>query len=803
MQNLTIPLCLLLTASISRLSAQEKAGANTRQASYPGLSLIVVDSASKTPLEGASVYLYDRCRNKTVANFTTDSAGTVRLSPGKDRDTCLLLEIYQAGYKKNYVNPYLIGSAEPVRIYLSRNAKELKAVIVRKAPSPVAFKNNIIEYNLKSIPNFENMTTSDILNYLPFLSVEGNAVKMMGEPILILINNKPHPYYSNPANLNSLSPLAIEKIEVNFLPSARNGLQKVMNITLKKDYFLGWSGNFNINGSRLGLGPGGSVNYWANKFGFTLSTNYAYSNVTGKGASTSSSDPTKTTIDQSWQNGSLGHHGSLFASAFYNLDSFSTVDVQWSGSFNKTSKTIVTDIDYTDSTGMTELQNGNNSSKATSNSSVVGLNYTHKSRKPGKEFYILSQLSSSPSNSNTFLALNSETGGTINPLSLQSNYSHNTANEGTVEALFQNNSGSKFQYTAGGKYIQRWDKSDNELNTLYYAPPSDTIETGNYRYSQYIYNAYADASEKINTKLSVYGGIRWEHVRSVFSDQPTSSYDNLIPNASITFNPNPSNVFSLSYTRNVLRPGFSSLIPFNTLQNTYLQDSGNMNLKPQYNNRYGLQYYGSLHRIQFGAGLDYSYISNFIDEFYTTAADGSVIRTSENSSNKSWTFSFNIDYPVSQKIRFIHFSSGSIVDQSGLGYNNKFLSGYLQEKIFYTLSKKQRLYLSMICYSPNLTLQGKSQSMAYWNTNLSYSYYFRISSNPSQIGLSLSNPWLTRGLPSYERQSGPGIYYYSHRYRANAYGGIQLVINLKGRSYRGSSFDRSKSIQNTDIKQND
>ncbi|MEO8399857.1 MAG: hypothetical protein ABI550_08605, partial [Ignavibacteriaceae bacterium] len=118
------------------------------------------------------------------------------------------------------------------------------------------------------------------------------------------------------------------------------------------------------------------------------------------------------------------------------------------------------------------------------------------------------------------------------------------------------------------------------------------------------------------------------------------------------------------------------------------------------------------------------------------------------------------------------------------------------------LAKNQRIYISTMAFSPNVNLQGKDQSAAYWNTSIAYSYSFNWNKNPSQIGLSLINPWLINGLPGYTKQRGENFYYYSRRFHSNPLVTVQFVINFKGKKYRESSFRRSKSIQNNDIKKN-
>lgn len=179
-----------------------------------------------------------------------------------------------------------------------------------------------------------------------------------------------------------------------------------------------------------------------------------------------------------------------------------------------------------------------------------------------------------------------------------------------------------------------------------------------------------------------------------------------------------------------------------------------------------------------------------------------MMRCSMNSKNYGWNIGLSLDGPITKKIRFSHFSSGGIVTQKGQGFENSSLTGYINERVYYNLARKQRLAVSVNAFSPNITLQGKDQSMAYIKTALSYSYFMLVSGNPSQIGISVTNPWLTKGYRSFVEQTTPALYYYNESFAANPYVSLQLVINFKGKRYKENSFNRSKSIQNNDLKTN-
>jgi iron complex outermembrane recepter protein len=233
------------------------------QATSPnGIAVTVVDSATRHPLQDADVILFDKIQNRVISSFVTDSAGYVFVKGSFHPDSSdkLFLQFYVLGHHQKTISLNSEQLIEgKITVALSSKSTALKDVMISHVRNPVSFEGNKMVYDFKSIPNYEGMTSAEILNYLPFLNVEDNQIKMMGRDVVILINNRPHPYYNNIQNLKSLPPQAIERIELSFVPSARYGMNKVLNITLKKNYFLGWNGNFNIGVDRFGYSPSGSL----------------------------------------------------------------------------------------------------------------------------------------------------------------------------------------------------------------------------------------------------------------------------------------------------------------------------------------------------------------------------------------------------------------------------------------------------------------------------------------------------------------------------------------------------------------
>lgn len=765
-------------------------------------SCIVKDSALSLPISDASIYIYDVERGTIITTLFTDSLGTCT-SLIKTEAKSINFEIYAPGFKKFHRRVDLAGKSDISlgTLFLASNITVLKSIHIKKEKA-VTFNGNEMSFNISSVPNVENMPTLEVLDYLPFLSFEDEKkqLKLMGEPLTILINDNPHPFYSNPSNLNALPSQAIDRIEVKLVPTARMGNARVMNITLKKHYFLGWRGNINTSVSRLSANSTASISYWKNNLGFDFSANGVLSNIDSK-TDWTNSNADDVSITQDISNLVKGATASLYGSIFYNVDSLQTVDLQigYNPSYFKTSKE--SNIEYRKSS-LPEFQTGNYRDNRSTPGIFTQINYTKKFQKPGRKLFILSQFLNTPSTSSFNSTIESKSIAQL--ISMVETSQTIRSQEYSVEAVVVDQITKSLNLTVGSKLINRQNKSEVSSMERYYQPvDSSILKNGEFKYTQSVFSVYADLDFTISRKLVLHTGAKLETVHSRFK-QPaklTQKQFNLLPNISLSFSPDGSNSFSLTYTRDTRRPDFAySLVGFNIIQNPYASDSGNMSLRPQFTNRFNFQYYGSLKNFRYGLSLGYSAIRNFVDDFFVTSDSGSLIKTFANSKFETFDVSLNFDFPITKKIQFSHFTSASFVENKGLSYRNLRLSGYIEDKLFYNLSKNQRLTISVVAFSPNVTVQGRSQSNDYWNTRIGYSHFFTLFKNsPSMLGLSILNPWLYKGLPSYELQKGVDFSFYSRSYKANPFVGIQFAINIKGKEHGGRNFDRSKSIQNNDL----
>ena len=134
-----------------------------------------------------------------------------------------------------------------------------------------------------------------------------------------------------------------------------------MNITLKKDYFLGWNGRGGLSASRLGAAPTGQISYWRKKLGFDLSLSLGSNRNNVDAFGKIENLRAGTVITRASDASQFREYLDLYSSFYYNLDSANTFDFQLGIGSNSTRLNNSTLLSYS----------GNNSSNRSDNSSYA------------------------------------------------------------------------------------------------------------------------------------------------------------------------------------------------------------------------------------------------------------------------------------------------------------------------------------------------------------------------------------------------------------------------------------------------
>ncbi|REC63272.1 TonB-dependent receptor [Chryseobacterium pennae] len=187
----------------------------------------------------------------------------------------------------------------------------------------------------------------------------------------------------------------------------------------------------------------------------------------------------------------------------------------------------------------------------------------------------------------------------------------------------------KTQVETGAKYSQFSNNSDIQYfdlkNDHYEIDPG---KTNQFEYDEKNYAAYISTSKDFGEKWSAKAGLRYEYVQTrsispTAQSQTENNYGKFFPSAYLSYKANSSNQFSINYSRRINRPNFHSLNPFRWYSNPRSYSTGNPELQPSFNDNIELNY---IFKNKFSANVYYQRTTNnfgqilFLDQEAVTSS---------------------------------------------------------------------------------------------------------------------------------------------------------------------------------------
>ena len=134
--------------------------------------------------------------------------------------------------------------------------------------------------------------------------------------------------------------------------------------------------------------------------------------------------------------------------------------------------------------------------------------------------------------------------------------------------------------------------------------------------------AYLNLNQTVG-KLSLQGGLRAERTHYRVEYGIDSMYFNLFPNLRADYQVSADYTASLAYAKNLHRPAYESLIPYERFQDTYTSQRGNARLRPEYAHSFS---WNNLYK-GYGLQLSYTQTTGAISQVYRYEA-ATVLLTS-------------------------------------------------------------------------------------------------------------------------------------------------------------------------------
>ncbi|HEU4472979.1 MAG TPA: TonB-dependent receptor [Flavisolibacter sp.] len=207
-------------------------------------------------------------------------------------------------------------------------------------------------------------------------------------------------------------------------------------------------------------------------------------------------------------------------------------------------------------------------------------------------------------------------------------------------------------------YVQT-DNDFQRYNVFTNGKTLDTLRSNRFDYTENINAVYANYNRAFKG-FAIQAGLRVENTTSKgnssgfkqvgsnyfeYDSTLKREYTDFFPSAAITFNKNPMNQVSLSYSRRIDRPAYQDLNPFEFKLDEYSFQKGNTQLRPQYTNSFGLTH---TYKYKLNTTLNYSHVNDIFSQLIDTADKSKSFITKKNLATQD-IVSLNVSYPFMYK----------------------------------------------------------------------------------------------------------------------------------------------------------
>ena len=756
------------------------------------VSVQIIDSATKAPVDYATVSLIRVKDSKSVNGGVTDAKGKVVMQSVAPDQYNLVIGFM--GYKSKSV-PIKTTPEKPDAnvgtIQLSGTQSNLKEVsIVGKTPL-IESKIDKVVYNAEQDVTNAGGNAGDVMRKVPMVTVDiDGAPSLRGSAVRVLINGKPSgTMASSVADALKMIPAEeIKSIEVITSPSAKydaEGAGGIINIITKRKSAQGVNGNvsvaagtrqnngnfgLNVKNGRLAVSANGGGQYaipqdtrvelvnetYATatrqvQSGFTRTKRYAYNGGVG--------------LDYD-----INAYNSLSTNVKYNNFSFSS-----EGTFDVLRSIANVNSDY---------DRFSDNGRSTKNIDW-SADYRRTTKKEGEEFTLSGQASFGR-NSTDFSTYN------IFPVS------------GNTPLISGDNTGKNNEYTLQADYVYPFGKGiilETGAKGIFRKINSDFADNNqDFDYTQDVAAAYGVISFKLAKTLDFKGGLRAEYtdINAAAGDQPTfkNDYFNLFPSAILSKTLNKTTTLKLSYNKRMQRPGVDLLNPFLNQNDPQNQTQGNPSLKPELTDLIELGYSTFIKGSMINASVFYRQTQDVIESIYfpeerlTTSTNigknksfGGNVFGSYNPLPK-WTLMGNFSlYTYEVTNAATNVSTGLYANYSIFGRSAISFNGGWSTELFGVYSGRKK------------TFQGTTGAMVFYGA----AFKKEIMKKKATIGVNMLNPF-TRDLHIQTDNSSSSFLQRTDIYYPLRSFGVNFSYKFGKVSFAAK---KKKGINNDDLKQDE
>lgn len=484
-------------------------------------------------------------------------------------------------------------------ILLYKAAKELQAVTVSNTKPLLERKIDRLVFNVEHSIAARGSSLEEALRITPMLQVREDGISMIGKGGLRVMINDRMVYLSGADLMHYLRSLRaddVAQIEVITSPPAKYsaaGNSGLINIVLKKNPLLGWSGAIGATYSQ-GIRAGFSNNFTLNYRSARISSSLKFRQNTRRGITDETADqlgttfqvlnnfPRATSASGAGANLTLDYklNNKNNTGFIYDINKSDYKIDQWGSTSYQTNHitdSVLFTPSYTKQPATTHTVNVYHDFKIDTLGKLLNTSFSFFSNEPESR----RSFTTTSSQSSTIDQVMNNSDTRYKVWALQSDmtlpYKWAKLETGAKYTYFDNVAANDYLNLTGAGYIL------------------DTAKSDRYQYAEQNLAAYISADKSFNKQWSAKAGLRYEYaVVDGFSPTTKSStsysYGRLFPTAYITYKLNNANTFSLNYSKRINRPSLGQINPRKLYTNPYSYYVGNPLLQPSYSYNIELSY---------------------------------------------------------------------------------------------------------------------------------------------------------------------------------------------------------------------
>ncbi|MCS4240296.1 outer membrane beta-barrel family protein [Myroides odoratus] len=497
------------------------------------------------------------------------------------------LDIQFIGYTPYHKEIALKNATDLGTIYLEAESTTLADVNIVAERSTIEQKIDRKVITVGKDLTTVGATASDIMNNIPSVNVDKDGkISLRGnENVRILLDGRPT-NMSAEQLLKQIPSTSIKSIELITNPSAKynpEGMSGIINIVLHKNTADGFNGSVDSGvtiAKNIQSTTSLNLNYRQGKLNFFGNASYSDGKSKNDGTMFREDILSPTTIDM------LSHNKNILykVGVDYYINDNNTLSFYTNQSTNKSNLDLKTTTLYPDHSFEDIFQKTKYDNKNTF--STYNLAYKHLFEKKGHTLDI--EVNHNINKADMDGDYRTKLGIDSDLLYQDGNNDKNTLSTINIDYVNPLNDHTKLELGAEGR-ISRADNNFSSNNPLI---PSNQAAIAN-KYDQDIFSAYATFGQTLG-KFNYQVGTRVESYKvdskldgtSTFKDD----YVTLYPSVYVGYNLTESDMFNVSYSRRVDRPGVRQTNPVRQFSTPLMTMVGNPELKPQFTNSVELNY---------------------------------------------------------------------------------------------------------------------------------------------------------------------------------------------------------------------